>query len=57
MLKANKRLNEHYDLKKFNKITRNIELFMNEHCNGKCKELLKIIENTKDPSYILDYPK
>jgi len=44
VLKAKKRLNECYDLKKLYKITRNIEHFMKEHCNGVCKELLKIIE-------------
>jgi len=57
MLKANKRLNERYDFKKLNKITRNIELFMNDRCNGECKELLKLIEKTRNPNYIHNYPK
>ena len=57
ILKANKRLNDRYDFRKLNKITRNIEHFMYNHCDGECKKLLKIIENKRDPTYILDYPK
>ena len=57
ILKANRRLNEPFKFKKLNKITRNIEIFMKEHCKGECKELLKIMEITQDSTYILDYPK
>jgi len=53
MLKARKSLNERYDFKKLNKIARKIELFMNDHCNGECKELLKVIEKKRNPKYIL----
>ena len=57
ILKANKRLNNRYSHKTLNKITRNLELFINVHFNGECKKLKEILENTRDPSYIIDYPK
>lgn len=57
LLKANKRISQPFEFKRLNKITRNIELFMKDHCKGECKELLKIIEMTHDSRYILDYPK
>jgi len=57
ILKANKRLSNRYDHKTLNKITRNLELFINDHCKGECKHLAEIIEKTRDPSYIIYYPK
>ena len=57
LLKANKKINNRYDHRTLNKITRSLELFMDDYCNGECKELAKIIENTRNPIYIMNYLK